>query len=34
MKIQFLPSLKIGLPVFLAVFTINFANAQSGQDEN
>ncbi len=33
MKIQFLPSLKIGLPVFLAVFTINFANAQSGQDE-
>jgi TolB protein len=33
MKIKFLPSLKIGLPVFLAVFTLNFANAQSGQDE-
>ena len=33
MKMKFLPSLKIGLPVFLVALTVNFASGQSDQGE-
>jgi TolB protein len=32
MKMKFFPSIKIGLPLFLAVVTLNFAHSQSDQD--